>query len=62
MPPMDTDRQLLMENLWLPTDDDITSSDSEAEQNDLASDENIVPESDSDDDWAFIVGVSHDFR
>jgi len=33
-----------------PTDDDITSSDSETEQNDVPSQENIVSGSDSDDD------------
>jgi len=39
----------------LLTDDDITSSDTETEQN-------IVSESDSGDDWTFIIGVSHDFK
>jgi len=33
-----------------PTDDDITSSYIETEQDDVASDENIVSGSDSDDD------------
>ena len=46
----------------LPTDDDITSSDSETEQNDVPSQENIVSGSDSDDDRTFIVGVSHDLK
>ena len=51
-----------MEDDSLPTYDDITSSDSETEQNDVASDENIVSGNDSDDDWTFIVGVSHDLK
>ena len=46
----------------LPTDDDITSLDNETEWNDVASDENIVSGSDSDDDWIFTVGVSHDLK
>ena len=33
----------------LPSDDNITSSDSETEQDDVASDENILSGSDSDD-------------
>ena len=39
-----------MEDNCLPTDDDITSSDSKTEQNDVVSDENIVSGSGSDDD------------
>ena len=34
----------------LPSDHDMTSSDSETEQDDLASDEGMVPVSDRDDD------------
>ena len=34
----------------LPTVDDITSSDSKTEQNDVPSDENLISGSDSDDD------------
>jgi len=41
---------LAVEDYSLPNDDDITSSDSETEQYDVASDENIVSGSDSDDD------------
>jgi len=37
---------VVVEDDRLPTDDDITSSDSETEQNGVASDENIVSESD----------------
>ena len=44
----------------LRNDDDITSSDCENEQNDVASDENIVSESDSDHDWTnYYVFVSN---
>jgi len=46
----------------LSFDDDITSSDSETEQNDVASDENIVSGSESDDDRIFNVVVSHHFK
>jgi hypothetical protein len=28
----------------------------------VASDENIVSESDSDDNWTFIIGVCHEFK
>ena len=45
-----------------PVDDDITSSDSETEQNDVAYDKNIVPGSESDDDWTFIAAVSLDLK
>ena len=45
----------------LPSNDDITSCDNEIEQNDVASDENTVSGSDCDDDWIYIVDVSHDF-
>ena len=38
-----------VENDRLQTGDNITYSDSEIEQNDVASDENMVSESDSDD-------------
>ena len=44
------------------TDYDITSSDSETEQNGVASDETLVSGNDSNDDRTFIVGVSHDFK
>ena len=46
----------------LPTDDDIASSDSEAEQDDVASGENIVSGSGSYDNGTFIVGLSHDLK
>jgi len=46
----------------LPTDDDIASSESETERNDVASDENIVSGNESDDGWTFIVGVSRDLN
>jgi len=46
----------------LPTDDDMSSSDSETEQNDVASDETLVSGNDSNDDRTFIVGVSHDLE
>ena len=39
-----------VENDRLPSDDDITPSNRETEQNDVTSDENIVSEGDSDDD------------
>ena len=51
-----------VENDRLQTGDNITYSDSEIEQNDVASDENIVSESDSDDNWTFIIGVCHEFK
>ena len=40
----------------LPSDDDITSFGIETEQDNVASDENIVSVSDSEDDWTCIVG------
>jgi len=51
-----------LEDDRLPTDDDITSSNNETEQNDVASDENIVSKSDIDDDWTVILGVFHDLK
>ena len=44
----------------LPTDDDISSCNSETERDGVASNENIAPGSGSDDDLTFIVGVSQD--
>ena len=52
---MDMDIQLLMAN---SCDDAMTSSDREAEQDDLASDEDIVSESDSDEDGKLFVCVT----
>ena len=40
----------------------MTSSQSETEQNDVASDERLVSGCESDDDRTFIVGVSHDLK
>jgi len=53
---------VVVEDDRLVTDDDITSPDNETEHNDVSSDENKVSGSDGDDDWIFIVGVSHDLK
>ena len=54
--------EVAVEDDILPSDDDISSSDRETEQNEVASDENIVSGTGSDDDWISIVRVSHELK